>query len=264
MKDNQIDREVRKARQEILNAISHELNTPLTPVLIHLRRLQEHRDPLDSDTQESHTVIARNIERLLQRVKDTIQVAQIDSDRYPVNLRTVPFGPLVQQVVQDYQAAAKTAGLEMEIQGESNVDVHADPVRLAEVLDHLLDNAIKFTPQGKVTIEYGDDGNLAWFRVFDTGVGFHPEDKDRIFKPFTHLPNDLPDAFKGAGLGMFISQGIIDLHGGQITAHSDGPGKGATFTIQIHVSKGKSFLTGSLPDASAREVAFNTRIRDII
>lgn len=258
------EREVREARQEILNAVSHELNTPLTPVLIHLRRLQERTETLDAETQKSHDVIARNVERLLQRVQDTIRVAQMDSDRFPVNLRTIPLEPQVRQAVQDYQVPADTAGLHLEYQGSSEANVHADAQRLAEVLNHLLDNAIKFTPSGKITVATEDDGTFARVQVTDTGVGFDTAEKDRLFKPFAHLTNDLPHAYHGAGLGLFISQGIIDLHGGQITGHSPGVGQGATFVVQIHVSKGKSFLPGSAEDASKREVAFNTRIRDMV
>ncbi len=260
----QFEKEVRQARQEILNAVSHELNTPLTPVLIHLRRLQRKHETLDTETRESHRVITRNIERLLQRVQDTIRVAQMDSERYPVNLTTIPLEPLVRQVVEDYRIPAETAGLVLEYHGSSEASVHADAQRLAEVLTQLLDNAIKFTPKGTITVSTEDDGTLARIFIADSGVGFDPEAKESLFKPFTHLDNELPHAYHGAGLGLFISKGIIDLHGGQINAHSEGKGEGAVFTVQIHVSKGKSFFPGTAEEASSREVAFNTRIRDIV
>lgn len=258
------ERDVREARQEILNAVSHELNTPLTPVLIHLRRLQEKNETLEPETRQSHDVIVRNVERLLRRVQDVIRVAQMDSDRFPVNLSTIPLEPLVRQAVQDYQIPADLAGLRLEYQGSSEAHVHADAQRLAEVLNHLLDNAIKFTPKGRITVATEDDGTFARVQITDTGVGFDMAEADRLFKPFAHLTNDLSHAYHGAGLGLFISQGIIDLHGGRITGDSPGVGLGATFVVQLHVSTGKSFLPGSDEEASKREVAFNTRIRDMV
>ncbi len=254
---------LRKARQDLLNSVSHELNTPLTPVLIHLRHLQERAKVLDDDLQESFAVVSRNIERLVDRVQAMIEVAQLDSERFPVRMESVPLEPIIEESVDDYKGVAKAAGVRLERHAKTEAQVHADAVRLKEVLANLLDNAIRFTPPGgNVMVGVEEKNQIAQVTIQDTGPGFTEEERRQLFQPFSQLHASRDD-YRHAGLGLFISKGIIDLHGGEIEAHSAGPGQGAAFSFTVHLAKTR-LLPIRWEDESRREVEFNKRTKNLV
>jgi signal transduction histidine kinase len=259
-----LEQELMEARQELLNAVAHELNTPLTPVLIHLRRLELTAADLDPKMQDSFQVIHRNIERLLDRVRTIIQVSQMESGRYPVNMRKVSLDQIVHEAEDDYEAVAEAAGITLTPYDDTDEYVYADPSRLKVVLENLLDNAIQFTPQGGKVAIVADPGTLtAKIRIEDTGAGFRPEEKHRLFKPFSQLDTGVPHAYHGAGLGLFIAKSIVELHGGEIDAHSEGLGMGSSFSFELHLAR-RNIIPVSKEEAPEHLVAFNKRIRSLV
>jgi signal transduction histidine kinase len=111
----------------------------------------------------------------------------------------------------------------------------ADGPRMQQVIANLVQNALEATPAGgRVRVEVASDGVQARVQVVDSGVGLRPEEAERLFKPFPQLPGRRA----GFGLGLFICRGIVEAHGGRITCHSGGPGRGATFTVEVPTHAG--------------------------
>jgi two-component system CheB/CheR fusion protein len=124
---------------------------------------------------------------------------------------------------------------------EPSLQVHADGARLAQAVGNLLQNAAKFTPKGgrvRLSLESDDQRNHAVIRVRDTGVGMAKEVLGRLFQPFSQAHQTLDRSQGGLGLGLSLVKGLLDLHGGTVEAHSDGPGQGAEFTLRLPLHYG--------------------------
>lgn len=252
-------------KTRLLNAVAHELTTPMTPIRLHLHMLRQRGfGRLDEPTRRSLEIIDRNVERLNALVVDILDVARLESDRFPVRFATVDLAPLVREAVEDYRAAAEAVGLRLEVDAPSDVTVQADPKRIVQVLHNLVRNAIRFTPPGgQVQVTLRRVGADAEVRVTDTGVGFDPVRTDRLFQPFSQLGGAIQEAFHGAGLGLYICRGILDLHGGRIWGTSAGEGRGATFGFSLPMRTGAPRVVPP-QDIEERQQRFSERIRSLV
>lgn len=253
----------KELRTGILNAVAHELNTPLTPIRLQLYLLQKRIDHLDPETREAVTIIARNTERLHGLIRDVLAVSQFEGGRFPVRPQRTDLAALVNEVCEEYQEPAAEAGVVLQAHSPEQLALEGDPERLRQVLHHLVRNALRHTPsEGRITVSVASAGHWAEVRVRDTGVGFRPEMKESFFEPFVQDQAAQQDLHEGSGLGLYVSQGIIQLHGGFMWAHSDGPGKGAVFGFRVPIlawdeAVGADFLKG-------QEGSFNDRIRRLL
>jgi hypothetical protein len=227
-----------RAKDRFLAVLSHELRTPLTPVLAAVQDLQMERDPATAPQIE---MIRRNVELEARLIDDLLDLTRISKGKLLLNRETVDVHALVHHVID--MCASDIASGELHVTAELNAAQHhvqADPARLQQVLWNLLKNSIKFTPAGgTIAITSANDAShnghpgLLSISVKDTGIGMERDQLSRIFIPFEQAEESIIRRFGGLGLGLAISKSLIELHGGQLQADSDGPGKGASFTVQM-------------------------------
>jgi PAS domain S-box-containing protein len=224
-----------KAKDQFLAALSHELRTPLTPVLMSISALAESPE-LPVHVRDELELIRRNVQaeaRLIDDLLDRTGIVRgkVQLRRQPLDLhihltqtcRSVSRGELFQ----------KQIALELRLSATHHC-VSADPQRLGQVFGNLLRNAIKFTPtQGHIQIRTSNVGNRVRVEVEDSGIGIKKEMLERIFEPFEQGGGEVTTSFGGLGLGLAISKSLIESHGGTISAASEGPGAGATFTVEL-------------------------------
>jgi PAS domain S-box-containing protein len=239
-------RETREARQqaeianrikdEFLATISHELRTPLTSVLGWVRMLRGGRlDP--ETTSKAMEVIDRNVRFQAQLIEDLLDISRITMGKLRLDVRPVQPAAIISAAVESLQLAADAR----QIRIQTVLDSHAGPVsgdfeRLQQVVWNLLSNAIKFTPKrGRVQIVLERINSHVEIRVIDTGRGFKTEFVPYIFERFTQADAITTRTHGGLGMGLAISKAIVELHGGTITAYSEGEGTGATFTVNLPI-----------------------------
>jgi signal transduction histidine kinase len=226
-------REVDRFKSEFINAAAHELNTPLTPLKIQLHILKK-RLPKDSSLERrTIDLLDRNLERLVWLVDEMLDVARLNSGRLRLRPVESDLARLARETVDTFQASAKQHGVKLGLDAPARLDGTLDPQRISQVLYNLVSNAIKFTPDGgQVEVRARREGDDLVADVVDTGAGLSPNQAKRLFQPFARLHDDQVDV-PGTGLGLYISLGIMERHGGSLTCRSDGAGQGATFTLRL-------------------------------
>lgn len=225
-----------EVRKTFINEASHELNTPLTPVLIHLEGLAADTK-LTADQRKHVTMIERNVRRLASLVHDMLDASRLETGRFNLELEDLPLAELVEETVENFTDKASKTGITLSSGPLQPVVAMADADRLTQVLHNLVTNAISFTPPGgRVTVATKSEDGAAVVRVTDTGVGLTSEQIEQLFQPFARPHEDTGTAPKGTGLGLFISRGIIKQHGGKIWAESPGLGEGSSFCFSIPIA----------------------------
>lgn len=228
-------RETDAFKTQLLNTAAHELNTPITPL-----RLQVHL--LESGTLGSLTepqakaidILSRNIQRISVLVADILDVARLQSDKLRLTRARVHLDDVVEDVMESFQAAAEQVDIKLGRSGQKGIILQADPDRLVQVLYNLISNALKFTPAGgMVNIDTQETSHSVAIQVTDTGVGLTKAQIKTLFQPFSQAHDPKEFSATGTGLGLHISKGIVESHGGRIGCQSDGPGEGCRFTVAL-------------------------------
>lgn len=224
-----------RAKDDFLAALSHELRTPLTPVLMSAASLQED-ERLPPDAREQLAMIRRNIELEARLIDDLLDVTRISRSKLALSPIMSDLHDLLRHsddiIRSDGSASQVEVTLELRARHHHAM---ADPTRLHQVFWNLLKNALKFTPPGgKVRVRTDNDaeGRLV-LTVQDSGIGISHEALPHIFHAFEQGDVAGHHRFGGLGLGLAITKAIVDAHQGEIHAHSDGPGQGATFTVKL-------------------------------
>jgi len=222
-------------RDELLATLGHELRNPLMSLLSVVEQLGRH-EIADPALARVHGTIRRHAAHLHRLVEDALEVARFSQRKIGLRLERVDLGEIVQHAVELNQAAIDARGTDLRVAlPPSPILVTGDRTRLAQVVGHLLDNATKFTPRGRpVSIDLCVDGAMAVVRVRDSGRGITPDHLRRIFRPFAQA--DSGDAARGGlGIGLALAKHLVELHGGTITATSEGTGQGAEFVVALPV-----------------------------
>lgn len=218
------------AKDDFVSSVSHEFRTPLTSILGYVELLLED-DPGD-DQQEPLNIIKRNSERLLTLVSDLLASRK---GQLIVTPHAVDVAELVRASVSAAIPRADAARVVLKADTPERLDAHVDGPRISQVLDNLVSNAIKYSPDGGnvvVSLEH-DGGNLAC-RVSDTGMGLSADDQAQVFAKFFRTSNVRRTAIPGVGLGLPISKAIVEAHGGTLQVESQ-LGQGTTFTFRVPV-----------------------------
>lgn len=239
------DREVRILREQaefktnFLRTAAHELGTPLTPIKIQMHILRgllndPHRKTAE-DERKAAEILDRNIQRLHVLVQDMLESARLQSGKLRLAVRPTDLAHLVHDIVETFQEPAIQTGITLDTTGPHEMPVVVDPDRLSQVLYNLLSNAMKFTPTGgQIHVRLADEGrDCVRVTVQDTGAGFPPEAAANLFQPFSQLPDASGRPRTGSGLGLYISRGIVEQHGGSLSGSSPGPGLGSTFSFVL-------------------------------
>ena len=220
----------------IVQNVSHEMRTPLTHISGYTEALLEGlMGELATEQREALSVIWRQTGVLTRVVNDILSLHDID--RRALDMAAVDLGQLARQALADHLVQAKEAGVRLQAQiGTDLPSVLGDAVRLAQVFNNLLGNAIKFSPEGKeIRLRVRQLRNVLQVSVSDQGIGIPADKVDKIFERFYQVDGSSTRQYGGMGLGLAISKRIIEAHGGRIWAEGE-PGQGSTFyfTLLVH------------------------------
>lgn len=228
--------EADRRKNAFLGALSHELRNPLAPVTNSLYIL-EHAAPGGEQALRAQAVIRRQISHLGRLVDDLLDATRITRNKIHLQRRHLDLGDLVRQTVDDYRSQFENAGIRLDLESApSPVPVDADASRLAQVMGNLLQNAAKFTSAGGRTevVLAADAATLrATVKVTDTGIGMEPEVIARLFEPFMQADTSLDRGRGGLGLGLALVKGLVELHGGKVSVHSNGRDQGTQIAVDL-------------------------------
>ena len=248
--------EASRAKDHFLAVLSHELRTPLTPVLAAVSLLQREQN-LPEVVRDRLDLIRRNVELQARLIDDLLDLTRIVHGKVQLNQRRVELCTILERAAEvcrpDVEARRLHFGIDY---GPRPYLVEADPARLQQVFWNLLKNAIKFTPLGGcvgLRCRPGD-GHVA-VEVNDSGIGIEASAIGRIFDAFAQAELSITRRFGGLGLGLAISKVLVEMHGGTITAHSEGENLGSTFTVRLPmVSAGVAIEQAQAPADGADRV----------
>ncbi len=222
--------EVDRRKDEFIALLAHELRNPLTPIAmgLELMRLQRPTDPVIVQARDS---MERQVSHLTRLVDDLLDVARITQGKMELRLETLDIGETVEQAVETCRPALDQMGHVLDVRGPPHViALHADPVRLTQVVANLLNNAIRYSePGGRIEVEWGSEAASAFVCVTDHGRGISPEFLDRVFDTFAQER----DGGRGLGLGLTLVRELVAMHGGTVEAKSEGRGMGSQFTVRL-------------------------------
>jgi signal transduction histidine kinase len=226
--------ELDRMKDDFVASVSHELRTPLTSIRGYLELLRE--GDAGELTEEQHqfvSIVERNSDRLLRLVGDLLFVAQVEAGKITLERESMHVEELVRQAVDAARPAATEKGIEIALDLDGLGELHADRARLAQVLDNLISNALKFTlPGGHVSVRTSRHGDVGVIEVSDDGMGMSDEDQGRLFQRFFRTASATDQAIQGTGLGLAIVKAIVEAHDGVITVESV-EGEGTIFTVEL-------------------------------
>jgi PAS domain S-box-containing protein len=249
-----------RAKDDLLAVVSHELRTPLNPVLALASFLQARTD-LPAGLRADMETIRRNIEQEARIVDDLLNLTRLSRGKVILHHEAVDVHALMAAVAAQFAAESDAKGVRLRT--ELRAPAHhawADPGRLQQALSNLVANAVKFTPRGgEITLRSANDaggrGDRLRLEVVDSGVGIDPGLLPRLFTPFEQGEKSTTRRYGGLGLGLVIVKGIVDLHGGTVSAHSDGPGRGATVSIELDALRPPAEAASRAPVAAGAPAA---------
>jgi PAS domain S-box-containing protein len=225
-----------RAKSEFLANMSHEIRTPLNGVTGVAQVLS--RTPLSPQQQEMVQVIEQSAATLERLLSDVLDLARVESGRVEIQIEPFELGASVRAVaaLTELRAEHKGVQFKLDIAPEAEGVAEGDAGRLKQILFNLLSNALKFTTAGhvllRVTVDDAAEPPRFRFEVEDTGVGFDPETKDKLFQRFEQADGSITRKFGGTGLGLAISRDLAELMGGTLDASAE-PGKGAVFVLEL-------------------------------
>ena len=236
------------AKSRYLERISHELRTPLNSVMGYAQLL-DGADDIPLRRRESIKVMRSSSEHLTDLIEGLVDISKIEAGRLDLHRNKVDMLAMIEQLIYMFQIQAQTKNISLNFSHQERLPetVIADGKRLRQVMINLISNAIKFTPQGTVSVDLKYRNQVAYFSVIDTGVGIEQEDISRISEAFVRIANPLHQV-AGSGLGLAITQALVYRMGGDLSIESEF-GKGSTFTVSL-----------MLP--SSREVAHQPVVAD--
>jgi two-component system sensor histidine kinase SenX3 len=231
-------REVRRNEQHdgFINAVTHELKTPIASIRLHLETLQT-REVDEAHKKEFYSVMLTDTARLLRTVEQVLQAGRTGQRRRQIDRSVIDLGSVVQECLKAAQTQLNPATIQYSerLENDARPLVMGDQDELRVAVSNLLDNAVKYSPASpRVAIELAavDEKRLA-LRVSDSGIGIARGQLKHVFKRFYRIPARMVSQVKGSGLGLFIVRSVVERHGGRVFAESAGEGMGSTFTIVL-------------------------------
>jgi signal transduction histidine kinase/CheY-like chemotaxis protein len=234
-----------QAKTSFLAVVSHELRNPINSIMLWCNVLQSSRT-LEGKAEQGLQAIFRAAKTQAQLIDDLIDVSRIESGQMRLDIQTIDLAETVRAAALNMTPAAEAKGITLRVVADpSGVLILGDSERLQQAVWNLLSNAIKFTPKnGKVEVRLERINSHIEISVADNGQGIDKEGLENVFDRFWQGENG-SRTDRGLGLGLSIVKHIVELHGGRVTAHSDGPGKGSTFVILLPLPVSKADLAAT-------------------
>jgi signal transduction histidine kinase len=231
-------REATELRERVLGIVAHDLRNPLAAIRMQASFLKRRAPEPERRSQQPVDAINSVAIRMDRLIQDLLSAALIEVGELTMQPTRLSTSRLMTEVVDMERPVASSSSVELQLDVESDIrDIRADHDRLLQVFENLIGNAIKFTsPGGRITVGAASTGNEVLFRVADTGCGISPGDVPRIFERFWRATERT--GRMGAGLGLHITKGIVEAHGGRIWVEST-PGRGSTFFFSIPTRDGQ-------------------------
>jgi PAS domain S-box-containing protein len=225
-------RQLDAMKDEFVALVSHELRTPLTSIVGYVELLLERESGALSEDQERYLqVVARNARRLQRLVGDLLFIARYHAGKFEIDRTPIDIGELGRECVVAALPSAEAGGVELVCTAKTPVVMSGDQMRIAQLLDNLVSNALKFTPRdGRVELRVSEERGTIVIEVADTGAGIAAEQQEHLFERFFRTPEATKQAIQGTGLGLAISRAIVEAHGGEIGVEST-ENVGTTFRV---------------------------------
>jgi signal transduction histidine kinase/ActR/RegA family two-component response regulator len=222
-----------RAKDNFLGTVSHELRNPLNSIMLWSTALLRDQ-ALNEKSRRGVAAIERAVKAQAQLIEDLLDISRIENGRMRLDVQTVDLAEIVRAGIESMRAAAEAKSIALQEIVDPRVDaVAGDPGRLQQVVWNLVSNAVKFTPKGgRIQVRVERINSHLEVIVADTGQGIEPHAIGSVFERFWQDEGS-GQSRSGVGLGLSIVKEIVGLHGGTVSAHSDGPGKGSTFTVRL-------------------------------
>jgi len=225
-----------RRKNEFLAMLAHELRNPLAPISNAVRALSLGRRD-ETAVDSASEMLERQVGQIIRLVDDLLDVSRISRGKIALRPERVELTRIIDQAVEASRAQYRSMDQELTVSLPSEpVYLNADPTRLAQVVGNLLNNAHKFTDVGgRISVAVEREGAQVVIRVKDTGVGIAAEHLAGIFEMFTQVESSLERSRSGLGIGLTLVKTLVEMHGGTVEAHSDGPGRGSEFVVRLPV-----------------------------
>jgi PAS domain S-box-containing protein len=227
-------RDADRRKDEFLATLAHELRNPLAPIrnAVQLLKLMPQDAPQSGTARE---IIERQVQHMVRLVDDLLDVSRITLGQVNLKHEELALGAVIGEAIEAARPAIEAAGhsLDVHLPGEPLL-VEGDATRLSQVFQNVLDNAVKYTPRGgRISVRAERRGSEAVVSVSDTGLGVPEDMRERIFELFTRSHSGGDVKIVGLGVGLALSRQLVELHGGRMAVDSEGPGRGATFSVHL-------------------------------
>ena len=224
-------KELDRIKSDFVTTVSHDLRSPLTSILGYIELIRR-SGPLNEVQQQFVTRITSSVKSITSLVEELLELGKIEAG-FDHEREAMLIQPLIQQVVESLRSQSEAKHQKLEVRAPDNLPfIMGNPMRLRQLLNNLIENAIKYTPdEGQVRVLVHADNSFVVLRITDSGIGIPPQDQPFIFDKF-YRTNEAIDHFPGTGLGLSIVKGIVDAHNGRIWVESQ-VGSGTTFTVML-------------------------------
>lgn len=228
---------INRRKDEFLATLAHELRNPLAPIQAVVELLRN-KDLVDPQVLWSRGVLERQVGQIARLVDDLMEVSRVAEGKLELRRQSMDLGEVIRQSIEGSRVLidASAHTLKLTLPAEP-IMLNADPVRLIQVFQNLVNNAAKYTPTGgTIEVSVARDGDVAIVTVRDNGIGMSPEHLPTIFGIFAQLEPGLSRSQGGLGIGLSLVESLIERHGGTVTASSKGIGRGSEFVVRLPIS----------------------------
>lgn len=234
-------KEVDQLKSEFLSLATHQIRAPLTAIKGYTSLILEgDYGEVPEDIAKPVDIIAKSCQNLVMIVNDFLDISRIEQGRMKYDLTVFDLRAVAEQVLTELKPNIENAGLTCSCNMEHNatpVMVYADVGKVRQVIGNLVDNSIKYTPSGSITVELSTHGDVAQLKISDTGIGISAEDIGKLFNKFTRAKDANKTNVVGTGLGLYVAKQMIEAQNGKIWIESEGAGKGASSIIELPLNK---------------------------
>lgn len=235
-----------RAKDEFLATLAHELRNPLAPLRTGLQILKR---PQAGEAVQKRTLdtMDRQLTHMVRLIDDLLDISRISNGKIRLELARMPLRAALQTALELARPAIDAAGHALQVElPEDDLQVQGDATRLAQAFGNLLNNAAKYTPAGgRIRLLARREGGEAVVEISDTGVGIPSDMLEQVFQLFAQVPGGTGQITSGLGIGLFLVRSLVEMHGGRVEAHSEGPGRGSTFAVRLPC------VAASAPDPAA-------------